>query len=251
MTIYSSRLYPNFIIFVYFSYFSLISWRQGNEIQDVLRMCSMPRGNPLSVISTSWETGNGNCRCDIHLTTSPLVHLLTIPRSFMSLACLLSIYRKSGSGVGFPSTCCFAPQSTLHAGFTIVFPSEVQATRGAAHTRSSRPQILHNSSKLSNIHTSHVLPVEDVRRQLIHNMFCSVYEHIIQRLADPTILCSGLAEDILSQQITTYSGLWSILHNAHFQQPKIFLNVITSTCGQIFGANLKYRTCEIKLNWCL
>jgi hypothetical protein len=83
-----------------------------------------------------------------------------------------SVYRELQPGVSLPSTCCFIPHSALlFAKFSTVVVSAVQgagrAPAGVTHTRSSRPQILHNPFKRSGCHTSHVLPMEDVRRKLI------------------------------------------------------------------------------------
>jgi len=84
-----------------------------------------------------------------------------------------SVYREHQSRVSLPPACCFnKSQSTLLiAEFSTMVISAVQRTgnapTGATHTRSGRAQILHNPFKYSDSHTSHVLPMEDVRRKLI------------------------------------------------------------------------------------
>ena len=104
----------------------------------------------------------------------------------------LPCYSESRPGVGFPSTCCFKPQSALLvAKFTTVVISAVQgaggAPTGATHSRSRRPQILHSPFQRSGNHTSHVLQMEDVRRKLI----CSCLEQTFSWLRDPTSPESG------------------------------------------------------------
>jgi hypothetical protein len=87
-----------------------------------------------------------------------------------------SVCREHQPGVSLPPTCCFnnSQSALLIAKFSTMVISAVQGTgnspAGATHTRSSRPQILHNPFKCSGSHTSHVLPMEDVRRKLI--CFC-------------------------------------------------------------------------------
>lgn len=107
---------------------------------------------------------------------------------------LFSVYRELQPRVSLPSTCCFNnSQSALFiAKFYTVVISEVQGTgnapAGATHTRSSRPQILHNPFKCSGSHTSHVLPMEDVRRKLI----CCRLEQTFSWIRNPKIPGVGI-----------------------------------------------------------
>jgi hypothetical protein len=134
-----------------------------------------------------------------------------IPASSISHS--FSVHSESRPGVSVPSTCYFVSQSALLTAIpSIVLFSAVQRTgytpTGATYTSSSHPEILHRPFKCGGTHTLHVLPMEDVCRELIHDM---IYSSLLLKLGDLQI--SGLVstEDFQSTNQQAQIGLRSII----------------------------------------